>query len=609
MNTDLIGKKVEKQIPPEDKGSSGQTSQLLSSSPRVQAQMQMGEALNKRSPAQMQALTGARGAAVHSGPGEARNLPDREESTAQMRTREGEASVVQRVLGEQEKEELQEAFTANPQWQDGAKAAFETFAEDASDQGLEVDEIVPYLSQVGPGEFVRISGALGNDVLLLMLGRNLGWNEVKFYEQHALAAIPGAYQGYIHGANVGDFDHFITALRNAGDATVGAAANLYDPATERNNLAATYPAPNTFAVVNGQIRINNGIALAPRKISELQADMLDGIVRNTRILDDAASAPVARQNAQTYMNRLGTSGSQRFRYDAQAQIAYNFLLPLVPAASHAAFDALWNAPNAPHFRAFDLYNNYHTVPRGGANMNQQAGQYASAQNAGNLSDWVNHFEFYRGFLEQELNDTVDWYYELLRDYTDPDGDNMPLAAAQAQAAERAFGDATRIPGSADAARRVGRQRVAESMGGADLSAGGRQQVEDRYADYLDALGNVPNSVGPQALPGGEVSPRTRMEQIRAISGTLGFGSNSAAAYHAQKHSGELPADERTGNSPEERVTDYVASARNAIANGEWSYRIDQSGRESHYFTLGHLRAIVGVDPAVPNAVIATYFSA
>lgn len=550
------------------------------------------------------------------------------------------APVVQRALDDEERRELNAGFIAANWTAAPARMAFRAFADHLSDTAAwTVDELLPLIPLIEASEFVAVRLAVGDDALQVMLGNRMLWTEIKLYSvRDTPAQFAAAYQGYIHGAHVGSFTHFATTLAGHADAALGviAAAGVdpFDPVTCLATLQATYPAPNVFVRVGTQITINNEITLAARKIKDLPTAALADIVAHTRALADPAAGAAAKAAARVHMTGLGGSRSQRFRYPANAAQALAFLQPLVPAGGQAAFAALWAAADdRAKLRAYDLWNNYHTVPSGAVHWKEQAAQYASSRNAGTLLDFVNFFEFYMAYLDHEVRDTVDWYYDIVRELTAADHlpAPVPLAGAQARAAHRAFGDAAHIPANAERARRFARARVGQGTGGAVASAAVLGTVADIYADYESTLVApaapaagagaaavaahaaavlrvLPNAIGPRALPAGEVSPRTRGAQIVAIAATLGFGSASAAAYHAAKHSAELPADQRNGNDPLARMTDYLASARNAVAHGAWSYRVDQTGNESHYFAQDGMRAIVAVNPAAPSAVIATYFT-
>ncbi|MGH2898118.1 MAG: hypothetical protein ACRDMZ_05540, partial [Solirubrobacteraceae bacterium] len=106
-----------------------------------------------------------------------------------------------------------------------------------------------------------------------------------------------------------------------------------------------------------------------------------------------------------------------------------------------------------------------------------------------------------------------------------------------------------------------------------------------------------------------------IENLRTVP-EMRFSSESAAAYHVDKHVGELPPSEApASSSPAARVTAYLASATETVHTGAVTSGVNQDGTRTLTFTRTvaegsqsyTMQAIVVLTDD-GHAFLATYFS-
>jgi hypothetical protein len=319
--------------------------------------------------------------------------------------------------------------------------------------------------------------------------------------------------------------------------------------------------------IPGTISIEDRIEIDPEKFQDLKEEEVNGLMK------------AIKEDDEETLKKFTASGTHRMRLNKHAEQAEGFLGKMRPGDKE--FETLWNdAPQTARFRAFDLFNAHSKSPLT-KNINKQSAAYAMALKPKTIFEFVNHFEFYNTFFQEQA---LQQAFQLAKQ-RDPSAKS-----------------------SSKGERNKARTALDAQMGGDSLSTTAIENVKQEYEGYKEAMEKI--GVGIHQLSGPVETLEARRDAAKSEAGKLMFSEISSAAYHVQKHYNELPKIDKVEDPKftkyENRAASYLNSARRAIRNAKtWEPQVGQWGGESHKFTL-ELLAIVRVDGQ--SAFIATYFS-
>jgi hypothetical protein len=216
---------------------------------------------------------------------------------------------------------------------------------------------------------------------------------------------------------------------------------------------------------------------------------------------------------------------------------------------------LANATDGDRIRLWDLYNeSKSTSGTIDPLKRRQAADYALSRNPRTVYELVEHYQFYQVEFQGRVDaDVTEFRTAVAAACMGPPAQNDHAAHLAVSMAR--YGQAYNTPGFANARL----EKVARDLaGGGDpstTSAATRAAVGALYERNVAALqGHLgAQRIPPAQEPGGARAAIQRLPEVP-------FASESAGAYHAHKHSHDLPPAEQTGNE----VADYLRALRETI---------------------------------------------
>jgi Domain of unknown function (DUF4157) len=308
---------------------------------------------------------------------------------------------------------------------------------------------------------------------------------------------------------------------------------------------------------SGQIRIGEQLDIQPARIAELSDAQLGDIARTTTALD-RADGDINRLTAaeRKLLDQLSGSGGARLRFRAQYGAQLDEWLVAMNLDHNPQLRALLaNATDGDRIRLWDLYNESKS-PSGTIDplKRRQAADYALSRNPRTVYEFVEHYQFYQVEFQGRVDaDVTEFRTAVAAACMGPPAQNDHAAHLAVSMAR--YGQAYNTPGFANARL----EKVARDLaGGGDpstTSAATRAAVGALYERNVAALqGHLgAQRIPPAQEPGGARAAIQRLPEVP-------FAGESAGAYHAHKHSHDLPPAEQTGNE----VADYLRALRETI---------------------------------------------
>jgi hypothetical protein len=364
----------------------------------------------------------------------------------------------------------------------------------------------------------------------------------------------------------------------------------------------------------GLVRLNGEIDLHPSAIAALSDEQLRDLMAATQDLH-ANGGVRERTSAQTQalLARLSSGAGGRLRFGYQLAQAERFIDDILRDL-HMQDDPLarglfGNMDPGERARLFEL------VERP---QSRQAAHYALSTHPASVREFANRFEFYIGNLERvagEIEERCVAEYrrrvELLRGVAGEAPSPQELEALQRDVTQDILGRdvvglETRSSSFRQAAAAQAERQMAQAGDPNRISETARAAVDAAYQRYAGQIGGRTGTqrINPRVTDGELPAALRALPEVR-------FSSESAAVYHVQKHTRELPPSERPAARSEGQS--YLDSLRLTIQTGDVRVSTPQTGGRSITFVRvidegGQrytMRAIVyvGMDG---NVVMATY---
>ena len=315
---------------------------------------------------------------------------------------------------------------------------------------------------------------------------------------------------------------------------------------------------------------------------------MDDIVLASKALTEVANDPSKLTGAaKEAFARVSGSGGLRFRFRFQLDAQVDGFLERIGVKGRPPFDdpakPLTDAHRARLFDAVNAKKDFGSLQE---TAEKQAAEYALLQKPDNPFDWVDHFELYKEFLRRRVaagqaafDSAVD--AELTAAGTTR-ADSKALEKARKSVSKTKFGRELPAKGIAE---EVNKEAVTAAGSTTDVTKPSEElskEIEKLYAESAAALvGKLGTSTVPSGLEGEPLYDAIRKSDLR-------FSSESSAVYHPEKHGpADLPAlanrpeSARTGN----KIDDYLALAKDAVARGTPTARPGQSGGRTIEFSL------------------------
>ncbi|MGF1490242.1 MAG: hypothetical protein ACFBSE_24390, partial [Prochloraceae cyanobacterium] len=260
-------------------------------------------------------------------------------------------------------------------------------------------------------------------------------------------------------------------------------------------------------------------------------------------------------------------------------------------------------------------------------INQQAANYALAQNPQNAREFVNYVEFYKAHVDSKIEILERQYDNKLNQAiklkAEEEGitfeqlrtDNKKITKINQEISQEFFqelyGESIKLD-SKKAVKKHLTEKIYESSGTADnIGIVNQQSRKEAELSYQEKVKEIENKIGTTQV-NINLSPEEIIQEIKGIADSLKFGSESAAAYHAMKHYDEIPPTHQRGSN---HFDDYYQSAIKTIKEStEVNSSYSQNGNLSLIFKATYvegedvykLQTIVGVS-LEGKAAILTYF--
>jgi hypothetical protein len=361
-----------------------------------------------------------------------------------------------------------------------------------------------------------------------------------------------------------------------------------------------------------------GLEIHPGRLAEIPDRDFRELLDLTEELTRTGSLPPARR--QRLDTLTGTSQGHRLRMEHHRQAGEDFLTRTLGVPASTFPEPLSRLDRE---RLFDLANENVPEP-----IRSQAKAYALAQSPPNARLFVEHFQVYREDAESRVKA---WLYRVTIEVDrlntadvaagrTPDSNRNRvhalhnlIPAAERPAGFPRVGEVRNKKSVREILRdRVGRDMAGQPLGGRADSAGALSApsattttaVQSAYEQRVAALGTRARPTTIDAS-----LPNDALEAaVKRTAGSIGFGSESAGAYHVQKHFFELPAAERAvATQPgASDVVAYLRSIDRTLAHPD-RVRLEfgQYGSRRLVFERDRLRLIVIVTPN-GQTMIATY---
>ena len=402
------------------------------------------------------------------------------------------------------------------------------------------------------------------------------------------------------------------------------------------DLEQQYP-QNLFESNGNLVGINNQIDIHPNKIAETSPSTLTLIVESSRELDSVGGdiTQVTPETKKTIGDLTKTAGG-RWRFEYQKNAVVNQYLEYVGLEDNELFQ---NMSDAEKIRLFDIPNQMNYLDDLPVNakqrkldtkaqektIEQQAASYAIQQNPRNANEFVNHTEFYKTQIEQKIRFSEGLYEKKYKEAFQKYATSREIEVKNISSKQKTqihrqisqeffqelYGETVQFDGE-KTARKYIRRKAYESSGNTDNIGQVNQKARDEIQNhYQEKVADIGDNIGGIKIEPNLSLDRT-IEQIKSVADEIKFGDESAAAYHTEKHYGELPPSHQEGNN---LFNDYWQSAIRTIKKStEITSSYNQNGSRSFVFKhtyneeneIYSLKTIVGVF-IDGTAKILTYF--
>jgi len=448
------------------------------------------------------------------------------------------------------------------------------------------------------GAIVRILSMLAlNGGLLIVSVRDLRTARGRIGGHIGEDISQGLSADIIHSLNLFD-DDALRAIRGASSQELQRISNLIrinrDAANKLTRAVGRNVLDHTIESLEGRIRINNQLDIHPSRLVQIADNDLATILRATAEtpVNTAALLPFTR------------SGSYRLRFHFQLAENETWLRRVINDANLSghpeASRLLANLDDVGRMRLQEARTG--SIPKGVRDqIENRATRYALEQRPANALEFVNHYEMFVSEYNRRrviLQDRIQERMDALIQGAPP----MPRDQAHRQASREILG--VEIDGFGAAFNNAVLNGPPNMTSGSPYRGLTDLDVGQRYTELATYLGG---QAGARRV-GIFIDPNTLGSRIQGMS-NLQFGSESAAVYHVNKHTGELPhahLEPSYGGNPMAR---YLRSANETIQGGVAQVARNQDGSFNVTVTQNYgnqtMRAIlrVGEDGRV---VIATY---
>jgi hypothetical protein len=318
----------------------------------------------------------------------------------------------------------------------------------------------------------------------------------------------------------------------------------------------------TRVAPENQLRINGQIDIGPDKLVEMPDDHVKKLLTATRALDRVGGDPskFGAEDRKT-LEQFAASGDSkdgkhRFRFAYQRK-EVDTILNALGLSDKPLFE---NLSDAEKNRLYDVLTD--RTLSGAPNLPRQAADYALSRNPASAREFANHFEFYKEQFEQRTKSRADEFKDRVNsEISEWEKQHGPTDQKQRSRIQDKVRKDLGIKGKEKeffAAEQEKTMSAAAATPGV-TSAEARKNVGDVYDALVREIGG---RVGSGTIEP-NLSPDQTVDRIKALH-EVTFASESAAAYHGEKHFGELVDVER--NKSRSHYDAYMASAQETIKN-------------------------------------------
>ncbi len=452
-----------------------------------------------------------------------------------------------------------------------------------------VDEIVRILDSEMPrgekiGAIVRVlSNLILQGALLALSVRDTNQMRSRIGQQIGEEATRGLSIDVLHSLNLLD-DAALGALKGLPVERLTAVAELarLNPAMANRltTIAGAELSDHVIAPANELISFNGQIRLAPGKLATLTDEQVLDVMRASNLLDNAGGDLTQLSEVQQKLVKslTGSSGAGlRLRFEHNLQEGAKFLDD-VGASSDPRGAALFaNMTDRDRARLYDLVNSDRPSGTTG-NLDKQASDWALSRSPSSVGEYVNHVEMYlQKFKDSVASETA--AYQGRVEAAIASGESRQ--AAELRLSTELFG--APVAGTGPNFRRKLGAHLEARLGipGDPTRAGPGAEAATAAYDANAAALHDQGGIGPTRI-GTASSDADALARLRELN-EVTFSTESAGAYHVEKHVAELPPSEVTGTTPEARVRDYLASALATVKTGAATPGVNQDGTRTVTF--------------------------
>jgi hypothetical protein len=343
---------------------------------------------------------------------------------------------------------------------------------------------------------------------------------------------------------------------------------------------------HTFEPIGELVRINGQIDVHPNAIEALTEKEITDVLTASKALndhgvdpsklpDEAEKAFAALKKSTAFKEVSGSEGLRyRFRYQLESTV--DAFLERVGAKGRKPFDDLAKLGNAERARLFDAVKLPDEFRAAGPDVQKQAAEYAFCQHPKTVQEWVDHVELFKELLERRRAALEEQFYATVEAESARTGAKDPTAARK-KVSKDLLGK--EVSTNKDIDNEIARKSVTDAGAAGDVTKPSDAMREEVAKVYRDNAAQLAGKLGTA-----KVSPELKGEElekaVRGLGDELRISSESSAVYHPEKHGpADLPRPENcegvplTGN----KIDDYLALARHAVANGDAKTRPGQFG--------------------------------